>query len=455
MSGMSRRSLIKLALASASVPALASLSACGNNQGTLPTGGSSSSGGGGGSKVTELVVATATTPWFDAYKAIVADYEKESGVKVTLQPFPFDGLMTQQINAMQQKSNAFDLFQINEGWVGQFYGQGWMRPLTDIDPSFTWDPGVASFDGLSNWDDTKKITDPSAPAVAMPLNGNMHILAYRKDVYEQLGMTPPKTWDEAIENGKKAMEAGLVKYGYVSRGQGAAGGNSVTYDFSSLLHSYGIEYIKEAGVDWSPTIDTPEAHAAMEKYLELLKIGPANPQTIDQAGVIAAMQSGDALQGHMVVAVAPQLSNPDKSKVVDKIGYAVVPGGSAGPRPISGAWTIGVPTGLPDDRALAGLEFMKWLVSKPVQTKWGQNGGVITRSDVLEELGKDEKHPELGAMQQSLEHVHAGIRFPFGSKMLQSTEVNFNKIVAGQMSIADGMKQVSKDIKAAVAEAGL
>ena len=47
----------------------------------------------------------------------------------------------------------------------------------------------------------------------------------------------------------------------------------------------------------------------MAKYLELLKLGPANPQTVDQAGVIAAMQSGDALQGHMVVSIAPQLED--------------------------------------------------------------------------------------------------------------------------------------------------
>lgn len=453
MSNISRRSLMKASVTGLGAAAVATLSGCGTSQepnSTSSNGATSAQNG-----VKELIIATATTPWLDSYKAIVDTYEAETGIKATLQPFPFDGLLTQQINAMQQRSNAFDLFQINEGWVGQFYGQGWMRTLQDIDPSFEWDQGIASFDGVSNWDADKQVTDSEAPAVAMPLNGNIHIFAYRRDIYEELGLTPPATWDEAIANGKKAMDAGKIKYGYVTRGQGAPGGNSVSFDFGAILHSYGVEYFKQAGSDWTPTINTPEAHSAMAKYLELLSLGPANPQTVDQAGVIAALQSGDALQGHMVVAIAPQLEDQDKSQISGRVGYAVVPGGSAGPSPVSGAWTIGVPVGVPDDRAKAALDFMKWLLSKPIQKMWGESGGVITRSDVLQELGESGNHPDLAAMQASLSHVHAGIRYPFGPKMLQSTEVNFNRIVAGQVSIAEGMKQIADDIAAAVKEAGL
>lgn len=451
---ISRRTALMAAFAGITAPALASCSS--NNQGSLGGGASpAASASVGGSKVTELTVATATTPWLDGYKAIVADYEKQTGVKVTLKPFPFDGLQTQQINAVQQKSNAFDVFQINEGWVGQFYGQGWLTPLKQIDPGFTWDSGVASFAGLSRWDAAQKVTSESGEVVALPLNGNIQLLAYRKDLYEKMGLQPPTTFDEAIANGKRAVAEGLAKYGYTARGQGAPGGNSVTFDFSTVLHGYGVEYVAKPGVDWTPTIAGPDAQSAMAKYLELLKLGPANPQTVDQAGVIAAMQSGDTLQGHMVAAVAPQLADPNKSKVAGKIGYAIVPGGPAGSAPISGAWTMGVPVGLPGDRAQAALAFMKWLVSKPVQTKWGNAGGVITRSDVLGELGKAGTHPDLAAMEASLPKVHAGVRFVFGTKLLQSTEVNFNKIVAGQVSIAEGMTQVATDLTAAVKEAGL
>ncbi|WP_077685734.1 extracellular solute-binding protein [Tessaracoccus aquimaris] len=451
-----RRSFLRAGLIGAGGLATGALvTACGNNDGMMgesaaPT---SSGGGGGGSAVKAITVATATTPWLDSYKAIVAEYEKATGVKVTLQDFPFDGLQTQQITAMQQGSNAFDVFQINEGWVGQFYGQSWMRPLKEIDPSFEWDPGIAEFDGLGRWDSKLQITSADGEVVALPLNGNIHILAYRKDLYDKMGLKPPTTWDEAIANGKRAVQEGLCKYGYVTRGQGAPGGNSVTFDFSAVLHSYGAEWIDNPGTDWTSGITTPAAEEAAAKYQELLALGPANPQTIDQAAVIAAMQSGDALQGHMVVAIAPQLENQDKSNVAGMIGYAPVPAGPERRSPISGAWTFGVPAGLPDDRAKAGLDFMKWITSKEAQTSWAKGGGVITRSDVLDEVGSE--IPQLGAMRDSLADVHQGIRFPFGHALLASTEVNLNKIVAGQSSIPDGFKVIADDTAKAVTEAGL
>jgi hypothetical protein len=79
-------------------------------------------------------------PWLGSYEEIIADYESETGVRVNLTSFPFDGLMTQQANAAQIGSNAFDLFLLNEQWVGLFYDNQWVQPLTDVEPSFSWDP---------------------------------------------------------------------------------------------------------------------------------------------------------------------------------------------------------------------------------------------------------------------------------------------------------------------------
>ena len=64
--------------------------------------------------------------------------------------------------------------------------------------------------------------------------------------------------------------------------------------------------------------------------------------------------------------------------------------------------------------------------------------------------------PSYGALSgHRLADVHQGIRFPFGHALLASTEVNLNKIVAGQSSIPDGFKVIADDTAKAVTEAGL
>ena len=63
----------------------------------------------------------------------------------------------------------------------------------------------------------------SGKVMSLPLNGNVDLFVYRKDLYDKLGLQLPKTWDDAIENGRKAQKAGIVKYGYVTRGQPTVG----------------------------------------------------------------------------------------------------------------------------------------------------------------------------------------------------------------------------------------
>ena len=85
--------------------------------GLIALAGCAGSDGGGdadGSDVRELNLPAVEAPWLSGYQAMVEKYEEETGVTVNLTAFPFDGLLTQEANAAQSGSNAFDLFLINE-----------------------------------------------------------------------------------------------------------------------------------------------------------------------------------------------------------------------------------------------------------------------------------------------------------------------------------------------------
>lgn len=102
--------------------------------------------------------------------------------------------------------------------------------------------------------------------MGLPLNGNVHLLVYRKDVYEKLGLSVPTTWEDAIANGEEAMRSGSAKYGYVTRGQGVQGGQSITYDYMPVFYSYGANWFVDEGTDWTPAVNSPEAAQATDVY---------------------------------------------------------------------------------------------------------------------------------------------------------------------------------------------
>ncbi len=392
-----------------------------------------------GANVKEITVAAAQAPWLPSYQKVVADYEAKTGVKVDLKVFPFAGLQTQEANAAQSGSNAFDVMLVNEQWVGQFYDSKWLQPLKQVDQGFTWPSGVMRFDGVGQWDSKLRTTTDSGEPYALPINGNIHVFMYRTDLYSKLGLKAPATWDQVIANGQKAKNSGDATNGYVLRGV------TPTYDFDSILYSYGGKWFKNEGKgDWTPAIDSSATREALTTWKKLAALGPASPQSLDQAGETAVMQGGNALQGAFVAAVAPSLEDQTASSVAGKIGYTTMPGGT----PVAGTWVVGVPSGLPKDRTSAAWKFMSFVTSKAEMQKWAGYGGITTRTDITTD------RPELKAVIDSNKTVRGGIRYTFAPQFLSTTDKILNDFIAGNITVDQAAKQLSDGVKKVVTDAG-
>ena len=403
--------------------------------------------------VTELIVLTGVTPWTPAYQKVAAQYQKAKGIKITLRSFPYAGMRTQMINAIQSKNPVFDVYQLDEPWTGQFYDNGWVKPLGDIIPEFALDPAIVTYDGLPFWDAQARTGSPSGKVMGLPLNGNVDLLYYRKDIYEKLGLPVPKTWDEAIANGRKAQSAGLIKYGYTTRGQPTTGGQSVSYEFMPVFYSYGANWFAAEGRDWTPTVNSDAAKAAAATFRKLLELGPERPQTVGQADVIALMQGGQALQGHFVAAGAAQLEDPNRSTVVGKIGYAPVPSGALGkPQPTSGTWSLCVPADQTADRQKAAAEFLQWMLAQPQQEAFVRAGGIPTRSDVTSAFGSAGAY--LQPVQTSMPNIRRAVRYVFSGPMLDAVEQSLAQIGSGDVEVTAGLDRLQSQLTDVVKKAG-
>lgn len=446
----SRRRFLQIVGVGAAVPLLGGLAGCSTSGGAL------GGGNAGSGKVSELTVPTAQTPWLDAYRKLAAKYQEKTGIKVTLREFPYDGLYTQMTNAVQGNNFPFDVFQLDEFGVGQFYSNQWVQPFDAIDSGFKIDPQVISYANLPYWDAASRSSNPQGKVMGYPVNGNMDLFVYRKDVYSELGLSVPKTWDDAIANGQKALASGKVRYGYVPRAQATKSGLSVTYEFMPVFYSYGGTWFKDEGKDWTPSVNTQAGIKAATVYRELAKLGPDQPQTVGQAEVISLMQGGQAAQTHVVAAAASQFQNKDKSQIADTVGFAEVPAGTAGtPAPTSGTWSLCIPKGLPADRASAALDYIKWVLSDEAQTLFTQAGGIPTRQSALSAgASSGAASAYLKPLQDSIKDVKPSIRWTFGPAMAAATEKYLSQIAAGQLAPEAGMAGLQDALTKVVKDAG-
>jgi ABC-type glycerol-3-phosphate transport system substrate-binding protein len=403
--------------------------------------------------IRELVVLTGTTPWLPAYQRTVSQYEREKGIRITLRPFPYGGMRTQMVNAIQAKNPVFDVYQLDEPWTGQFYDNGWVKPLSDLDPAFRPDAEMIGYDSLPYWDAQRRAHTPQGKLMGLPLNGNVGLFYYRKDIYERLGLQVPRTWDEALENGRRAQRAGAVQYGYVTRGQPTTGGQSVSYEFMPVLYSHGANWFVDEGRDWTPAVSSEAAVAAAATFRRLLELGPERPQTVGQADAIALMQGGRALQAHFVAAGAPQLEDPQRSANVGKFGYAVLPAGPIGrPAPTSGTWSICVPADQAEDRQRAAADFLKWMLQRPQQETFVRAGGIPTRSDVVDASAPSAMY--LKPVMDSIPNIRRSVRYVFSQPMLDAVEASLGQIGAGEVAPAAGLGRLQTRLTEIVREAG-
>ncbi len=398
-----------------------------------------------------LVVPTSQAPWNPAYQKLVEEYQKETGNKVDLRPFPNPDVKTQEVNDVQGQQHTFDIYQVNESDIAQFNANGWLQPFTNVDPNFVPDPEIYSYSNIGKWDNTKKVFSANGAVTSAPLLGNVDIFIYRKDVYDKLGLKVPTTWDEVISNGKAIKAANAAKYGGVFRTQGQPGAFGMGYEFQALMNSAGAKWFKDQGTDWTPTAATPQAIQAATWLRQLAQLGPNATTTIGQAQVIAAMQSGDAAQTYAVAAAAAQLENPNNSSVAGKIGYAPLPKAADGSSSsATGLWVLGIPSGLPADRAKAALDYIKWMTSKGAMTLFAQNGGIPVRSDAYDAAGLSPAATEtLNAVKTTaagLPDTPTSLRYIFAGDMLNFTEVEEQNIAAGTKTPDAGVQSIQSQL---------
>ncbi|GAA3757749.1 sugar ABC transporter substrate-binding protein [Microbacterium kribbense] len=293
-----------------------------------------SSGGGDqaeGSKT--LNVTLANHVWTEAIKKQIPEFEKESGLKVTLTQLSEDQLADSYKVKLNAGSSDVDVMMYRPLQVGKLFASShYFADLTQrVQSDANW-----------NWSDFQpgpvSITTYQDKVVGVPIITENEILYYRKDLLTKAGLEVPTTMDELKAAAKKISEENPGVAGFVSRTQASAG---VT-QFSGFLYSFGGDWIDSNG---KSGIASDAAKKAYAYYGGLLRdYGPAQVNTdMSWPEAMAIFQQGKAAFETDASSLYENLTNPEKSKVADQVGFAPFPAGPAGSKPYNvAAWALGI-----------------------------------------------------------------------------------------------------------------
>src|SRR5690606_18290783 len=246
-----------------------------------------------------------------------------------------------QRNSVRTRDGSYDILIMNSGWFTEMYAGGFVTPLDEIDSAFKLDPDVYTLGDTVFYNADRKTVTSDGKLMSVPISPLIPLLYYRGDLYQEAGLSVPKTFEELEANAKALNKDGRM--GIVQRG--ARGPHTVAFDFYPYLYGFGgAIFADQNQADYSVTLNSAEGKAALDYYIRLAReAGDPRTAANDQAEVIQAMVTDKTAHVMMVVAAQAQMDDPSKSAVVDKVEYAPPPSVPGVPSsPGLGHWLGGI-----------------------------------------------------------------------------------------------------------------
>ena len=403
--------------------------------------------------VAPLTIVVNQSPWFQGFAGLIDYYEEQTGNEVELDVNPFLGSIEKQRASARAPEGTIDLFVTNARIMPEMYDSGLVHTMEELAPGFELDPNISTFDDSTCWDFEKKSFDcATGKLMGVPINPNIQMLFYRTDLYEVAGIEGvPETWDEFVEVCEKVESDEVICIAQRGDRQG------VGFNFFPYLRGFGGDIFKDPGAgDYTVTINSPEALAAMKFYLQLAA-EHGHPQTgsIGQAEMIQQFATGKAAHIVAVIAAWDQLDDPDKSLVAGNFDVGVIPTAIGEHNTTIGHFVSTIPRNIPDERKAAAIEFLKWFQTFDAQREYAVRGGVPVRSDVLtSDLGKEERYRWMAPLAENFNNGKIWYDIPEVGEVVAVTELRWNQAVVGELSAEEALNQAAADIHAIMERAG-
>src|SRR4051794_24883247 len=169
-------------------------------------------------KGTKLEVNFAKSPRADILQAHQKEFEDLTGIKVGSEQIPEQQQRPKVAMEMSSGHPSFDVVDVAMHVQKRLIEKG--RWMEDLRPLIA-DKGVTSPDLDMNDFSAATIraaTGPDGKINVLPMNQDVWILFYNKEMFEQAGLSnPPKTYDEMMEAAHKLTDKSKGVYGFVGR----------------------------------------------------------------------------------------------------------------------------------------------------------------------------------------------------------------------------------------------
>jgi multiple sugar transport system substrate-binding protein len=334
-------------------------------------------------KGTTLNVLMTAMPVADIYKAVIPDFESLTGMKVNFSALNDGDRKKAQLVDFSGGTGQYDVSNVGLANREEFVAGNYLEPLQPyLDDAKLTDSGWYNIGDYA----TDIIAagyagaDAAGKLVYIPFTGEYFLLWYRKDIFQKLGLTAPKTIDELKTVAQKlddARKAGTItEYAFMDRAQ--AGASEAGWNMFCGANRMGLQMVDF--VNKKNSLDTPQGIEFMTFYTDMIKkYGPPGSGNWTWPDISKAFSQGQLAMTVAGNASYATLEDAATSKVAGKVGYAPPPFANGGKDPL---WEWGWSINAGSKNKKAAWLFLEWATSVPLMKQISPKFGVPARSSI-------------------------------------------------------------------------
>lgn len=343
-------------------------------------------------------------------------------------PIDFGGQVTKTTATLAGDSGTYDILETYGFVIPGFAEEEKLVPLNDLWDEYADDYGLGEIsesmvEGMSY----------DGEIYAIPMQAQMFVMAYRTDVFDDLGLEVPTTFDEMITAAEAIQAAGLMDYPIALPWLATS---DVSTGFQAAMNSLGADFVN---ADGDVTLDGPEAKQAVEAMLALKPYMDPQVTTFDQPKVQQQMFNGTAAMSIMFSGRMIDLTLPENSKLSDSFGFAGAPKLTADAaysynRLSIDGWSIPFNTKLDHDML---FQMMASAVSEDAS-----KASVPAAYPAREGMVTEENSPYGAAANDSIASTMPPIVSPVLADLTNEIRPILVEILNGNVSVDDGLAQM-------------
>ena len=373
---------------------------------------------------------------------IIALFEKQNpGIKLEMVNVPEGGanvVHDKQVTMLAAGDGSIDIFCTDVIWPPEYVAADWLLPLNEWFSKAEQDQYIPAMIDAQSVD---------GKIYGVPYLADWGVLFYRKDLLDQAGLQPPKTWMELVEMAQKLQNQPDM-IGHI--------GNWVTNqqlicEYFEFLYSNGGAFLDETGKKVLFTSkEGIEAAQFMVDLANKYKVVQPGITTMDLDEGRAIFTGGKAIFHRNWLYVWAYGQQHESSKVKDKIGVALLPTFKEGMNTstLGGwSWSVNKFTKYPEAAAKAALFLGGAEAQKIRATKGDRMPTLLSVMGDPEVVAKNPVYPE---MLKFAQFIKSRPKSPFYTQISDIFQTELQAAIVQKKSVEDAMKTAAEEIQAII-----